>query len=166
MRTPQVVVLEPDGWIARTLGDLAAEDGWLIRRARSVATARSLVSDRQPCVLLVQVELSDELLLPFQFMAEIHRKYPDVPIVVVSETKLNDADRVAWTATLFELGARFALFPPLTRPVLEDVVSGLMTATIRRTVGEDAAPAGRTAATKTSPGPDEVIDLADEDVYE
>lgn len=166
MRTPQVVVLEPDGWIARNLGDLAAENGWLIRRVRSVAAARSLVSDRQPCVLLVQVELSEEQLLPFQFMAEVHRNYPDVAIVVVSETKLNDADRVAWTATLFELGARFVLFPPLTRPVLEDVVSGLMTATIRRTLGEAAAPAGRTVATKASPEPDEVIDLADEDVYE
>ncbi len=166
MRTPQVVVLEPDGWIARNLGDLAAEGGWLIRRARSVATARSLVNDRQPCVLLVQVELSEEQLLPFQFLAEVRRNVPDVAIVVVSETKLNDADRVAWTATLFELGARFVLFPPLTRPVLEDVVSGLMTATIRRTLGEEAIPAGRTTATKSPPEPDEVIDLADEEVYE
>ncbi|MCS6866750.1 MAG: hypothetical protein RMJ56_09090 [Gemmataceae bacterium] len=166
MRTPHVVILEPDGWLARNLSELAAEDGWLIRRARTVEAARSLVGERQPCVFLVQVELTEESLSSFQLIVEIHQKYPEIPVVVISETKLNDADRVAWTATLFELGARFVLFPPLTRPVVEDVVSGLMAATIRRTVGELAPPVERTTKTAPTPEPNEVIDLADEDVYE
>jgi biotin carboxyl carrier protein len=62
------------------------------------------------------------------------------PVVAVSDLKFNDADRVAWTAALFDLGARYALFPPLTKPVIEDVVSGLMAAAARR-AGVAAAPA-------------------------
>ena len=72
----------------------------------------------------------------------------------MSDVKLPDAERTAWTAALLDLGARYVLFPPLTRPVLEDVVSGLMTATIGRIVGESVP--SKPARTER------VIDLADE----
>jgi hypothetical protein len=67
------------------------------------------------------------------------------------------------------------LFPPLTRPVLEDVVSGLMAAAIRRVVG-DAPPEPAKAAgapePKARPKPrrrkpaEDVIDLADDELHE
>ena len=94
----------------------------------------------------------------------LRRERPDVPVVAVSDVKLNDADRVAWTAALFDLGARYVLFPPLTKPVLEDVVSGLMAAAVGRQIG--GPPAAKPAAPKPRPRPkseDDVIDLADED---
>ena len=71
---------------------------------------------------------------------------PDVAVVVLSDVKLADDDRAAWTAGVLDLGARYVLFPPLQRPVLEDLVGGLMTATQRRTIGATAG----------------TIDLADE----
>jgi hypothetical protein len=170
MRAPQLVVVEYDGWIARHLGDLAAEAAWLVHGTRGVDTAMSLVRERRPCVLIVQVELAEDKPGPLKLIAATCRDYPDVPVVAVSDVKLSDADRVAWTAALFDLGARYVLFPPLTKPVLEDVVSGLMEAAIRRVVGE--LPEAKPSADAPKPKrvrrkrADEVIDLADEDVHE
>lgn len=170
MRAPSVVVVEYDGWIARHLADLAAESAWLVRDTRNVDNAMSLVRERRPCVLVVQVELADDKPAPLRLIADVRRTCADVPVVAVSDVKLNDTDRVAWTAALFDLGARYALFPPLTRPVLEDVVSGLMAAAARRAIGD--APAPKPTAPAPIPKPrnakprDEVIDLADEDLHE
>ncbi|MBL8866514.1 MAG: hypothetical protein JNK93_13220 [Planctomycetia bacterium] len=69
---------------------------------------------------------------------------------------MNEADRAAWTATILDLGARFVLFPPLTRPVLEDLAGGLMGVQLERAGRE--APAPRPA--------DPVIDLAEEGLAE
>ena len=174
MHAPQVVVVEADGWIARHLGDLAAEDAWLVRGTRGVDAALPLVRERRPCVLIVQAELAEDKPAALKLIADVRRDCPDVPVVAVSDVKLSDADRVAWTAALFDLGARYVLFPPLTQPVLEDVVSGLMAVAIRRVIG-GAPQAARPAASapkpkvkpKKRPKPaDEVIDLADEELHE
>jgi hypothetical protein len=172
MRAPQLVVVEYDGWIARHLGDLAAEGAYLVRGTRGVDTAMSLVRERRPCVLIVQVELAEDKPAPLKLIADTRRECPDVPVVAVSDVKLSDADRVAWTAALFDLGARYVLFPPLTKPVLEDVVSGLMEAAIRRVVGDSPALVTKPLAAASKPKrirpkpADEVIDLADEDLHE
>lgn len=168
MRAPQIVVVEADGWIARHLGDLAAEGAWLVRGVRGVDTAMALVREHQPCVLIVQVELAEDKTGPLRLIADVRRECSDVPVVSVSDVKMNDADRIAWTAALFDLGARYVLFPPLTKPVIEDVVSGLMTATIRRVIGDlpsEGAPAPKPKPRRPKPA-DEVIDLADEDLHE
>lgn len=167
MRAPQLIVVEYDRWLARNLSDLAAEGAWLVRDARNPDDALSLVRDRGPSVLLVQVEPGDDKPAPLALVATVRRERPDVPVVAVSDVKLNDADRVAWTAALFDLGARYVLFPPLTKPVLEDVVSGLMAAAVGRQIG--GPPAAKPAAPKPRPRPksdDDVIDLADEGVHE
>jgi len=105
-------------------------------------------------VVVVQFDPSDEKPAPFTLIADVHRLCPDVPVVAISDAKLSDSDKAAWTATLMDLGARYVLFPPLARPVLEDVVSGLMAASVRRVMGSEpvAVPAKI----------DDVIDLADE----
>ncbi|MFM8271972.1 MAG: hypothetical protein ACKODX_06505 [Gemmata sp.] len=171
MRAPQVVIVETDGRIARLLAELAADGRWLLRGARAAA-AGPLVRDRRPSVLVVQVAPADDDPSALELIADAGRRFPDVPVVAVSDAKLNDADRTAWTAALFDLGARYALFPPLTKPVLEDVVSGLMGAAARR-AGAPAAPAPVPAAPpKPKPRPkkrapaDEVIDLADDELHE
>ncbi|MBA4188935.1 MAG: hypothetical protein C0467_13140 [Planctomycetaceae bacterium] len=158
MKSPRVIVLELDGWLARQLRELAAESRWLIRGVRSADTALSLVLERSPAVLLVQFEPSDEKTTPLALITDVHRLAPDVPVVAIADSKLPDAERAAWTAALLDLGARYVLFPPLTKSVLEDVVSGLLTATIRRVVGDE--PALPLPSTRTT---ENVIDLADED---
>ncbi|MFO0824528.1 MAG: hypothetical protein U0792_15660 [Gemmataceae bacterium] len=160
MKSPRVIILELDGWLARQLRELAGESRWLIRAVRASDTALSLALERSPAVLLVQFDPADEKTAPLTLIADVHRLAPDVPVVAVADSKLPDAERAAWTAALLDLGVRYVLFPPLTKPVLEDVVSGLLTSTIRRVIGSEP-----TALPLPAPRPAEpVIDLADEDV--
>ncbi|HVL12868.1 MAG TPA: hypothetical protein VM529_09895 [Gemmata sp.] len=156
MKHPQVIVLDADGWVAKQLRELAEEGRWLVRTVRGADAALALARERCASVLLVQVELADEPAARPALVAEVCRVCPEVPVVALADAKLPDAERAAWTAALLDLGARYVLFPPITRPVLEDVVSGLMSATVRRVVGEGAvfAPLPRRA---------NVIDLADEE---
>lgn len=169
MRAPQVVVLEADGWIARHLKDIAAEGAWLVRGSRSGDAALQMASERRPCVLIVQAELGEDKPASLRLLAEARRACPDVPVVVASDVKLSEADRAAWTAALFDLGARYVLFPPLTQPVLEDVVSGLMAAAVRRVVGTSSPAPGAPKPPKPKPRrtrEEDVIDLADEELHE
>lgn len=160
MQFPHLIILESAGDVGRLTADLAGENRWLVRTPRSSDNALSFARERRPGVLLVEVEPSDEKPAAFDLIADAHRLCPDIPVVAVSGEKLPDADRVAWSALLMDLGARYVLFPPVSRPVLEDVVSGLMASSVRRVVGGDLPlPAPR-------PAPDPVIDLADEDMGE
>jgi hypothetical protein len=154
MHSPQLVILETDGWLVKQLRELAGESRWLIQSPGSVDSALSFAR-RRPSVLLTHFEPGADKPPPLQLVADLHRLAPDTPVVAVADVKLPDAERAAWTAALFDLGARFVLWPPLTKPVLEDLVSGLMAATIRRVIGEEPAssPARRDA---------HVLDLADE----
>lgn len=160
MKHPQVIVRDADGWLAKQLRELAGESRWLVRTTRSTDAALSLARAAGIGVLLVQFEPQEEKPAAFALIADVPRVVPDVPVVAVSDSKLPDAERAAWSAALFDLGARYVLFPPLTKPVLEDVVSGLMTATIRRVLGEGPV---LPPLPKRTPS-DEVIDLADEEV--
>ncbi len=172
MRAPQLVIVETDGWIARLLAELATDSAWLVRATRTSDNAMSLVRDRRPSVLVVQVEPGDDKPAALTLISDVSRLCPDVPVVAVSDAKLNDADRVAWTAALFDLGVRYALFPPLTRPVLEDVVSGLMASATRRAGIVTPAVASTPDKPKPRPRPkrmapaEDVIDLADEGLDE
>lgn len=159
MRHPQLVIVAADDWLARQLGPLAGESRWLVRQPRTSDSALSLTREPgRPTVLFVLVEPGGDRTEPFALIADAHRLVPDAAVVAVSDLKLSDADRVAWTAVLLDLGARYVLFPPLSRPVLEDVASGLMAAAVRRVVGGGAPPA--------APPPEEVIDLAGEGHHE
>lgn len=163
MKHPLVIVFEHDGWLAKQLGELAADSRWLVRVTKTTDTALSLARSGSPAVLLVQFEPTGEKPDPLALVADVHRLAPDVAVAAVSDSKLPEGERAMWTAALLDLGARYVLFPPITRPVLEDVVSGLMAAVVRRVLGDDAAlpplPRRRTASD------DEVIDLADEDSH-
>lgn len=143
---PQLVIHDPDDWLARQLADLAAEARWVVRLPKTPKAARGFLTALRPTLLFTRVEPHQESAESCALIADVHRLNPDAAIVAVSDVKLPDADRVAWTATLFDLGARYVLFPPLTRPILEDLASGLMASCVMR-VGETS----------------DVIDLADED---
>jgi hypothetical protein len=157
MKLPQIIVLELDGWLAKQLRELAGESRWLIQQTRMVDTALSLVRDRRPVVLIVQIEPGEDKPEPLKMIAETHRLAQDVPIVAISDVKLPDAERAAWTAALLDLGARYVLFPPLMKPVLEDIISGLMTGAIRTSVGDNSPLPKREEA---------IIDLANEGAEE
>lgn len=153
MRFPQLVVCAFDDWSANQLRDLAAEHRWILRDARRPAGVLDWLAEPRPTVLIVQADPASDQPGPLALVADAHHKHPDAAIVVLSDAKLSEDARAAWTAAVLDLGARYVLFPPLTRPLLEDLVSGLMASAVRR--------AGR-AAEVVPPAQAMPIDLADE----
>jgi hypothetical protein len=145
---PQLVIHDPDDWLARHLADLAAEARWVVRRPNTGPATLGFIHAARPTLLFTRVEPHEDSGASCSLIAEARRLNPDAAIVAISDVKLPDADRIAWTAVLFDLGVRYVLFPPLTKPVLEDLASGLMAAAVKR-FGQ--------------PAPDGLIDLADED---
>jgi len=134
MKYPQVVVYESDGSLARQVRRLADENSWLVREPRRVESCLELLADIRPSVLLLQLE--DELQEGLGLLAEVSKRSPKCSVIVVSDAKLEGAEqRAQLSALAFDLGARYILFPPLQVPVIEDLVSGLLTATIRRNLG-------------------------------
>jgi FixJ family two-component response regulator len=140
MKLPQVVVYESDGWLAGQVRRLAAEHKWLLRESRHADACLAHLTASRPSVLLLKLER--ELLDGLSLLAKLSEAAPDCPVVLVSDVKMDGADqRAQLSALAFDLGARYVLFPPLQQPVIEDLVSGLMTATVRRTVGSGEAEA-------------------------
>ena len=131
MRHPQLVVYESDGYLAAQVGDVARENGWIVRESRRPETCAAFLSEARPALLLLKLErkLIDELTL----LAHLNATVPDCPVVVFSDLKLeNAAQRANLAGLAYDLGARYIMFPPLTRHVIEDIVTGLMEATIHR----------------------------------
>ena len=137
MRYPQLIVHDSDGWVARQLAELAGESRWLLREPKTRDAVLALVREIRPTVLFLRIDPANEKHLDIALLADIHRLSPDAAVVAVSDVKLQDADRIAWTAVLFDLGARYVLFPPLSKPILEDLASGLMATAVRKVVGTD-----------------------------
>lgn len=128
MRSPQIVIFGFDEWLAKQLRPLAAEQRWLLHDFRQINAVREQLKVPRPTVLLLQVDPHAETSPGLSLMAGVHSTHPEISLVVVSDGKLPDDERARWTASAFDLGASFVLFPPLTGPVLEDLVGGLMTA--------------------------------------
>jgi DNA-binding response OmpR family regulator len=134
MKFPQVVVYESDGTLAGMVRKLAADHQWLVRESRQPEACLNLLVESRPSLLLLQLE--GELLDGMTLLGQVAEQAPDCPVVLVSDVKMEGADqRAQLSALAFDLGARYVLFPPLQQPVIEDLVTGLMEATIRRAVG-------------------------------
>lgn len=137
MKSPQVVAYESDGTLAAQVRRLADEHAWLVRESRRPDACLALLSEARPAVLLLRLE--DEFPDGLTLLGQVTGRAPDCPVVLVSDVKMEGADqRAQLSALAFDLGARYVLFPPLQQPVIEDLVSGLMAAAVRRTVGRPA----------------------------
>ena len=142
MRCPQIVIFGFDDWIAKQLQAVAAEQRWLLQDLRQANAVKALLLESRLSMLLVQVDPHADASPGLTLLAETHRSNPEIAIVAVSDGKLPDDDRARWTAAAFDLGATFVLFPPLTGPVLEDLVGGLMTALVPKSEVIDLAEEG------------------------
>jgi DNA-binding NarL/FixJ family response regulator len=126
------VVCAYDDWLANQLRELISERKWVLQEFRKPSAWVTAAHVRQPCVAIMQVDFSADQLVALSAIRELHHRNPNAEIVVVCDTKMSDEDRPGWTASALDLGARLVLFPPLTRVVIEDAVSGLMGAQLRR----------------------------------
>lgn len=153
MKYPQLIIFAYDDWLGKQLRELAADARWRFREVRQAGAVLTLLAEVRPTVVLVQADPQEERAISLELVSTIHQTHPHVALVVVCDAKLAEKDQAQWMAQAFDLGARYVVFPPLARPVLEDVVSGMMAATIARVVPRHGEGAREEAA---------VVDLADE----
>ena len=146
MRHPQLIVAG-DETLTNPLQAYVEEHKWRLIHVADAEKVRPVVGC--PTLLLLQVDVDDAKLKMLNAMIEVHQQHPDVAIVVVLSAKVGSDERAAWLASLLDLGARYVLVPPHPRSVLEDLLGGLMAATIARVTG--------TALVEP------VVDLADEE---
>lgn len=147
MQHPQVIVTGQDDTLANQLQSFINEHRWRLLHVADAEKARPSLGC--PTVLLVQLDVEDAKAKAQNTMSHVHLVHPDVAIIAVLSSKISSDERAIWLAGLFDLGARYVLIPPHTRSVVEDVVGGLMTATIARITGATIA--------------EDVVDLADEE---
>jgi hypothetical protein len=120
MLHPQIVIHERDGRLAEQLRSLAAAERWALREPRQAEPLWRTLQIGGPTVLVVKVNRP-----PDRDLALIERvswQLPDVATVAVGD--LDDAAILAGLA--WDVGVAYALFPPLSRDLLPDVVAGLM----------------------------------------
>ncbi len=131
MGHPQIVVYEGDGWLAAQVTPLAREHDWVVRESRHAHACLTFLTDARTAVLLLKLnrDLHDELSL----LATVYERVPDCPVIVMSDAKMEgNAERTALAGLAYDLGARYVLFPPLMRPIIEDLVVGFMETSIKR----------------------------------
>src|SRR5207253_5545678 len=135
MHHPQIVVFERDGRLAQQLAALADTERWPLREARQVEACVRLLRQAGPSVLVVKVaraaESKKDDRSPQRELALIERvswQLPEVLTVAVGDVE----DAVVLAGLAWDVGADYALFPPLSRDLLPDVVAGLMRAAVAR----------------------------------
>jgi hypothetical protein len=165
MRHPQILIVAFDDWLRKQLTEFAHDHRWLLKETRQYGACLTLLQEPRPTVLIAQLDPHTENAnAALEFLVAVKQLQPNVAIVVVSDVKMSEDERTVWTATAFDLGARYVLFPPLSRPVLEDLVGGLMASTMAglnlgRNVEATLPPLQKKPT-------EEVIDLAEEGAAE
>ena len=135
MLHPQIVVYERDGRLADAIRAIADTERWIVREPRQVEPLWRLLQSGGPTVLVVKMGAA-----PDRELALIERvswQLPDVATVAVGDLEM--ADILAGLA--WDIGAAFALFPPLSRDLLPEIVAGLMRRAIRDVVAPFSAAA-------------------------
>jgi hypothetical protein len=126
MLHPQIIVHERDSRLAMLLRDLAAAERWALREPRQ----RGLLwqSLRQSCPTVFVLAVSRDPDAELRLLHEVAWKCPQVALVAVGSVE--DAETLA--GLCWDLGTDYALFPPLSRDLLPDVVRGLMQRAIKK----------------------------------
>ena len=135
MRHPQVVAYERDGRLADAIRPLVVAEKWVLREPRQAEALWRILQAGGPIVLVVKMGSSPEHDLAL--IQRVGWQLPDVATVAVGD--LEGADVLACLA--WDVGAAFALFPPLSRDLLPEIVAGLM----RRAIGDTGAPSAAVA---------------------
>jgi hypothetical protein len=135
MKFPQVIVCAFDDWNANQLRPLVGERRCVLKEVRQASAVPELLRTGRPSVVVIQADPTAEQPHALQLCGDIQCQFPDVAVVVMSDMKLSEPERMRWSADVYSLGARYVLFPPLTRAILEDVVDGLLVAVWWRTTG-------------------------------
>ncbi len=131
MLHPQIIVKEADGWLAEQIRDVARENSWIVREIRDPIQCEETICSNRPTILLVV--MGKKIIDDLKLVSRIYYCDPDCGIAVFGSTKYEGAaQRAGIAGLLYDVGVRYAMFPPLTKNLIEDLTYGLMSATIRR----------------------------------
>jgi hypothetical protein len=122
--------------LAEQLKALAEARRWALREPRQSEPLWRLL--RQDALTVLVVKLSREPERQLALLERVNWQLPDVATVAVGDPE----DALTLAGLAWDMGVSFALFPPLSRDLLPDVVAGLMKRAIRHTLS--AAPAEAT----------------------
>jgi len=126
MLNPQIVVFEREKRIASLVRDLAAAERWALREPRQLDNCREQLRQLTPTVFIIVIERPSDAAL-----ALLHSTAVECPhVAIVAVGSVDDAETLAGLSC--DLGADYALFPPLSRDLLPDVVRGLMQRSIKK----------------------------------
>ena len=128
MKVPQVVLFALDDWLGNQLRELVNEHRWLLREVRQLGAFAGQFTERRPSIAILQLDWRDVRPDLAEVVVRLAREHPEIAIVAVIDTKIPEDHQAEWTAALLDLGCSWVLYPPLTRALLEDLLSGWMTA--------------------------------------
>ena len=134
MRKPLVMLCAFDDWLANQLRTVVGDHDWLLSECRQLGAISFEDLSLRSAVLVIQVDLNSDPHAAATKVRQVRSVCPDCTVVIVSDSKVSEDDKAGWTAAWHQIGVSFILFPPLTRPVIEDLVCGLMDATIARRI--------------------------------
>jgi hypothetical protein len=126
MLHPQIIVHERDSRLAALSKDLAAAERWALREPRQSESLWKFLRQSCPTVFVLAIARNPDAEL--RLIQEVAWKCPHVAVVAVGS--VDDAETLA--GLCWDLGADYALFPPLSRDLLPDVVRGLMQRAIKK----------------------------------
>jgi hypothetical protein len=126
MKRPSLVLRSLDDWAEQQLQPLAETQQWKLVNLQRLPAWAGAFDPFEPMVGLLQTNLTDDHGADIAALVEVAKRCPMLPVVVLSDVKLPEDDRVLWTALLLDCGASLVLYPPLTRAMLEEAALGLM----------------------------------------
>ena len=126
MLRPQIIVYERQSKFAPLLRDLTSVERWVLREPRQRPLCWEHIRQLVASVLLIHVQRPADGDL--EMLQQVAATCPHVAIVAVGSVE--DADTLAMLC--WDLGADYALFPPLSRDLLPEVVRSLMHRAIQK----------------------------------
>lgn len=125
MLHPQIVVHETDGRLAEQLRPLATAQRWALREPRQSGPLWRSLAAGGATVLVLKMGKSAER--DFALVERVSWQLPDVATVVVGDLE----NAAAASAMAWDVGAAYALCPPISRDLLPGIVAGLVRRAIR-----------------------------------
>lgn len=83
MRREPILIIDDDDEIRHLARRILEHDGWTCQEASGRAEALESIACEPPCLIVLDWQLGDDRTQP-NFLTELERRYPTVPVVVVS----------------------------------------------------------------------------------
>jgi DNA-binding NarL/FixJ family response regulator len=119
MHQAQVLTYGIQGVVAERLRELAQTRRFWLRETSQLAACRNLVQLAPPSVFILI--LGRDLERELELLEQVHACLPGTPTIVVG-----DADHPSLVGLAWDLGATFALFPPISVELITELVAGFL----------------------------------------